>query len=197
VTERIGARKGRLTEMRSLGSGRTRLQFRVPARGLVGFRSEYLTITRGEGIMSAQFDGYEPWFGYIAKRSNGAIISDRVGQTVPYALFSIQDRGTLFYGPGVPVYEGMIIGEHAHPTDLNVNACREKKLTNIRAAGRDENVILTPPKEMGLERALEWISENELVEVTPRSVRMRKRLLSVGDRYRADRVRKREQNVAT
>jgi GTP-binding protein len=197
VTERIGSRKGRLTDMRSLGSGRTRLQFRVPARGLVGFRSEYLTITRGEGIMSAQFDGYEPWFGYIAKRSNGAIISDRIGQTVPYALFSIQDRGTLFYGPGVPVYEGMIVGEHAHPSDLNVNACREKKLTNIRAAGRDENVILTPPKEMGLERALEWISENELVEVTPRSVRMRKRLLSVGDRYRADRVRKREQNVAT
>ncbi len=197
VTERIGSRKGRLTDMRSLGSGRTRLQFRVPARGLVGFRSEYLTITRGEGIMSAQFDGYEPWFGYIAKRSNGAIISDRIGQTVPYALFSIQDRGTLFYGPGVPVYEGMIIGEHAHPSDLNVNACREKKLTNIRAAGRDENVILTPPREMGLERALEWISENELVEVTPRSVRMRKRVLSVGDRYRADRVRKREQNVAT
>jgi GTP-binding protein len=147
--------------------------------------------------MSSQFDGYEPWFGYIAKRGNGAIISDRVGQTVPYALFSIQDRGTLFYGPGVPVYEGMIIGEHAHPTDLNVNACREKKLTNIRAAGRDENVILTPPREMGLERALEWISEDELVEVTPRSVRMRKKLLSVGERYRADRVRKREQNAVT
>jgi GTP-binding protein len=197
VTERVGTRKGRLTDMRSLGSGRSRLQFRVPARGLVGFRSEFLTITRGEGIMSTQFDGYEPWFGYIAKRSNGAIISDRVGQTVPYALFSIQDRGTLFYGPGVPVYEGMIIGEHAHPTDLNVNACREKKLTNIRAAGRDENVILTPPREMGLEKALEWISEDELVEVTPRSVRMRKKLLSVGERYRADRVRKREQNIAS
>jgi GTP-binding protein len=197
VTERVGTRKGRLTDMRSIGSGRARLQFRVPARGLVGFRSDFLTITRGEGIMSTQFDGYEPWFGYIAKRSNGAIISDRVGQTVPYALFSIQDRGTLFYGPGVAVYEGMIIGEHAHPTDLNVNACREKKLTNIRAAGRDENVILTPPKEMGLEKALEWISEDELVEVTPRSVRMRKKLLSVGERYRADRVRKREQNVAS
>src|SRR5262249_49846190 len=150
VTERMGSRKGRLTDMRSIGSGRTRLQFRIPARGLVGFRSELLTITRGEGIMSSQFDGYEPWFGYIAKRSNGAIISDRVGQTVPYALFSIQDRGTLFYGPGVAVYEGMIIGEHAHPTDLNVNASREKKLTNIRAAGRDENVILTPPTDMAL-----------------------------------------------
>jgi len=197
VTERMGMRKGRLTDMRAIGSGRVRLQFRIPARGLVGFRSEFLTITRGEGIMSSQFDGYEPWSGYIAKRSNGAIISDRVGQTIPYALFSIQDRGTLFYGPGVRVYEGMIIGEHAHPTDLNVNACREKKLTNIRAAGRDENVILTPPREMGLERALEWISQDELVEVTPRSVRMRKKLLSVGERYRADRVRKREQNAVT
>src|SRR5712692_5463578 len=193
VTERLGPRKGRMVDHGSLGSGRTRLQFRVPARGLVGFRSEFLTITRGEGIMSAQFDGYEPWFGYIPKRSNGAIISDRQGNTVPYALFSIQERGALFCGPGVPVYEGMIIGEHAHPSDLNVNACREKKLTNIRAAGRDENVILTTPREMGLEKALEWISQDELVEVTPKSVRLRKRQLAANHRYRADRDRKREQ----
>jgi GTP-binding protein len=115
---------------------------------------------------------------------------------VPYALFSIQDRGQLFVGPGVQVYEGMIIGEHAHPSDLNVNACREKKLTNIRAAGRDENVILTPPREMTLERALEWISEDELVEVTPRSVRLRKKLLSANDRYKVERDRKREQGAA-
>jgi len=193
VTERLGPRKGRMTDMSALGSGRTRLTFRIPARGLVGFRSEFLTITRGEGIMSSQFDGYEPWFGYIPKRSNGAIVSDRQGDTVPYALFSIQDRGTLFVGPGVQVYEGMIIGENAHPSDLNVNACREKKLTNIRAAGRDENVILTPPREMSLERALEWIAPDELVEVTPRSVRMRKRVLATGERYKADRDRKRDQ----
>ncbi len=192
VTERLGPRKGRMTDMTPLGSGRTRLQFRIPARGLVGFRSEFLTITRGEGILSSQFDGYEPWFGHIPKRSNGAIVSDRSGDTVPYALFSIQERGALFVGPGVPVYQGMIIGEHAHPSDLNVNACREKKLTNVRAAGRDDNVILTTPREMTLERSLEWIGPDELVEVTPKSVRLRKRQLTTGERYRADRERKRD-----
>jgi GTP-binding protein len=193
VTERLGPRKGRMTDMTQLGGGRTRLQFRIPARGLIGFRSEFLTITRGEGIMSSQFDGYEPWFGYIPKRQNGAMVSDRLGETVPYALFSIQERGYLFVGPGETVYEGMIIGEHSHPSELNVNCCREKKLTNIRAAGRDENVILVPPREMGLEKALEWIADDELVEVTPKSVRMRKKALSVGERYRAERDRKREE----
>jgi len=192
VTERLGARKGRLVDVSPIGSGRSRLQFRVPTRGLVGFRNEFLTLTRGEGIMSAQFDSYEPWFGPLTRRSNGAIVSDRAGKTVAYALFSIQDRGTLCYGPGVQVYEGMIIGEHAHPSDLNVNACRERKLTNIRAANRDENIILSPPREMTLEKALEWIRDDELVEVTPKSVRMRKKLLAAGDRYRDDRDRKRE-----
>ncbi|WP_342374187.1 translational GTPase TypA [Myxococcus stipitatus] len=196
VTERLGPRKGRMTDMASLGSGRTRLQYRIPARGLIGFRSEFLTITRGEGIMSSQFDGYEPWFGYIQKRQNGAIVSDRLGDTVPYALFSIQERGYLFVSEGTTVYEGMIIGEHSHPSELNVNCCREKKLTNIRAAGRDENVILVPPREMGLEKALEWIADDELVEVTPKSVRMRKKSLSVGERYRAERDRKREERAA-
>jgi GTP-binding protein len=195
VTERLGPRKGRMVDMGSLGSGRTRLQFRIPARGLVGFRNEFLTITRGEGIMSSQFDGYEPWFGYIPRRANGAIISDRQGDTVPYALFSIQERGALFVPAGTPVYEGMIIGEHAHPSDLNVNCCREKKLTNIRAAGRDENVILTPPREMGLEKALEWIAHDELVEVTPKSVRMRKKALNFNERYRSERDRKREKEA--
>ena len=167
--------------MTNMGS-RTRLQFRIPARGLVGFRNEFLTITRGEGIMSSQFDGYEPWFGYIPRRSNGAIISDRQGDTVPYALNYVQERGALFVGPGVQVYEGMICGEHAHPSDLNVNVCREKKLTNIRAAGRDENVMLTTPREMTLEKALEWIAEDELVEVTPKSLRLRKRILAANQR---------------
>jgi GTP-binding protein len=192
VTERLGPRKGRMMDMGSIGSGRTRLQFRIPARGLIGFRSEFLTITRGEGIMSSQFDGYSPWFGHVPKRTSGAIISDRAGETVPYALFSIQERGSLFVGPGVQVYPGMVIGEHSHPNDLNVNACRGRKLTNIRAANRDENVILSPPREMSLEKSLEWIAPDELVEVTPKSVRIRKRMLDFNERYRAERDRKRE-----
>ncbi|MDQ3265651.1 MAG: translational GTPase TypA [Myxococcota bacterium] len=196
VTERLGPRKGRMMDMSALGSGRTRLQFRIPARGLIGFRNEFLTITRGEGIMSSQFDGYEPWFGYIPKRQNGAIIADRTGPAVPYALFSIQERGSLFVPAGTDLYEGMVIGENAHPSDLDVNASREKKLTNIRAAGRDENVILTPPREMGLEKALEWIASDELVEVTPKSVRIRKKVLQAGNRYKADRERKRDERKA-
>ena len=191
VTERMGPRKGRMVEMQQIGSSRVRLSFRVPARGLVGFRNEFLTITRGEGIMSSQSDGYEPWQGKIPKRSNGAIISDREGETVAYGLFDVQERGDLFVGAGVPVYEGMICGENAHPTDLDVNVTRARKLTNIRSAGRDENIILTPPREMSLEKALEWINEDELVEVTPKSVRLRKRVLPSGDRYRLDRERKR------
>jgi GTP-binding protein len=191
VTERLGPRKGRMVEMQHIGSDRVRLTFRVPARGLVGFRNEFLTITRGEGIMSSQFDGYEPWQGKVPKRSNGAIVSDREGETVAYSLFDIQERGELFYGPGVPVYEGMICGEHSHPTDLDVNVTRGRKLTNIRAAGRDENIILSPPREMSLEKALEWINEDELVEVTPKNVRLRKKVLPAGDRYRLERERKR------
>jgi GTP-binding protein len=181
-----------MVDMVQLGGGRTRVTYRIPARGLVGFRSEYLTITKGEGLASSQFDGWEPHMGYIPRRSNGAIIADRIGEAIPYALFSIQERGKLFVGPGTQLYEGMIIGEHSHPNDLDVNASREKKLTNIRAAGRDENVILTPPTEMGLEKALEWIGSDELVEVTPKSIRLRKRMLGFNDRYRAERDRKRE-----
>ena len=192
VTERLGPRKGRMTDMISSGSNRTKLTFRIPARGLVGFRNEFLTITRGEGvILGSTFDGYEPWAGGISKRQNGAIVSDRLGDTVPYALFSIQERGKLFVAEGVQVYEGMIIGENAHPSDLNVNACREKKLTNIRAANRDENVLLTTPVQMGLERCLEWIAPDELIEVTPKSVRMRKKALTLNDRSKSERDRKR------
>jgi GTP-binding protein len=191
VTERLGPRKGRMNDMRQLGSSRTRLQFRVPARGLIGFRNEFLTVTRGEGILSSQFDGWEPWAGSIPKRTSGSIIADREGDTVAYALFYVQERGTLFYGAGVPVYNGMVVGEHSHPNDIEVNICREKKLTNIRASGRDENVILTPPREMGLEKALEWIAEDELVEVTPKSVRIRKRDLDPNVRYKSERDRKR------
>lgn len=191
VTEKLGPRKGRMVEMQPSGSGRMRLQFHIPSRGLVGFRSEFLTITRGEGILSSEFEGWTPWMGPISKRPSGAIIADREGETVPYALFSIQERGDLFVGPNVPVYAGMVVGEHNHPTDLEVNVSRTKKFTNIRAAGRDENVILTPPRIMGLEQALEWIAEDELVEVTPKSIRIRKRELDSNLRHKADRDRKR------
>jgi GTP-binding protein len=192
VTERMGFRKGRMTDMGALGSGRTRLIFRVPTRGLVGFRNEFLTVTRGEGIMSTQFDGYEPWLGAIPKRTTGAIISDREGETVPYAIFKVQERGSLFVGPNVQVYTGMIVGEHAKDNDIEVNICREKKLTNIRAAGRDENVLLTPPRDMSLEKAIEWIAQDELVEVTPKSIRMRKKSLDANERYKRERERKRD-----
>jgi len=192
VTERMGPRKGRMVDMQPLGSGRTRLQFRIPARGLLGFRNEFLTITRGEGIMSSQFDGYEPWMGGIPKRTNGAMIADRVGETVAYALFKLQDRGAFFVGPGQDVYQGMILGEHSHPNDIDVNVCREKKLTNIRSAGRDENIMLTPPRDMNLEKALEWIGNDELVEVTPKNIRLRKKSLNVVDRYRQERDKKRD-----
>jgi GTP-binding protein len=192
VTERLGPRKGRMTDQQSLGSGRTRLQFRIPARGLLGFRNEFLTATRGQGIMSSQFDGYEPWLGGIPKRTNGAMIADRTGEAIPYAMFKLQDRGAFFVSPNCEVYQGMILGEHSHPNDIDVNVCREKKLTNIRSAGRDENIMLTPPREMGLEKALEWIANDELVEVTPKNVRLRKKSLSVTDRYRMDREKKRD-----
>ncbi|MCM2333364.1 MAG: translational GTPase TypA [Anaeromyxobacteraceae bacterium] len=190
VTQSMGNRKGRMVDMQPMGAHRTRLQFRVPARGLIGFRGEFLTLTRGEGIMSSQFDGYEPWQGAINKRKNGAIVADRVGEVVAYAANYCQERGALFVKPGDAVYSGMIIGEHSHEGDLDYNICKEKKLTNIRAAGRDENVMLTPPREMGLEIALEWIAEDELVEATPKSIRLRKKALDQTARYKVERDRK-------
>ncbi len=190
VTQSMGNRKGRMVDMQPLGSGRTRLQFRVPARGLIGFRGDFLTLTRGEGIMSSQFDGYEPWQGRIEKRKSGAIVSDREGEVVAYACFYGQERGVLFVKPGDKVYAGMIAGEHSHENDIDFNICKEKKLTNIRAAGRDENIILTPPREVTLEKALEWIAEDELVEATPRSIRLRKKFLDPTVRYKLERNRK-------
>ena len=190
VTQSMGNRRGRMVDMQPLGSHRTRLQFRVPARGLIGFRGEFLTLTRGEGIMSSQFDGYEPWQGAISKRKAGAIVSDREGDVVAYACFYGQERGALFVKAGDRVYSGMIVGEHSHEGDLEFNICKEKKLTNIRAAGRDENIILTPPRDMSLERALEWIAEDELVEVTPQSIRLRKKALDQNARYKQERDRK-------
>jgi GTP-binding protein len=177
VSQLLAVRRGVMTKMDHPGSGRVRLEFSIPSRGLIGFRSHFLTDTRGTGIMNALFNGYGLWQGPIQSRTNGALVSDREGTAVPYALFHLQERGTLFVAPGTPVYEGMIVGEYSRDRDLDVNACREKKLTNIRAAGHDEAVRLTPHREMGLEDAMEWIADDELVEVTPQSIRMRKKVL--------------------
>jgi GTP-binding protein len=177
VSQLLAVRRGKMTKMTHPGSGRVRLEFTVPSRGLIGFRSRFLTETRGTGIMNALFNGWAPWHGDIQSRTNGAMVSDREGVATPYAVFHMQERGILFIPPGTPVYEGMVIGEYSRDSDLNVNICREKKLTNIRAAGRDENVIITPHRVMGLEAGIEWIAENELVEVTPQSIRLRKRTL--------------------
>jgi GTP-binding protein len=173
-----------MTKMMHAGSSRVRLEFTVPSRGLIGFRSRFLTDTRGTGIMNALFDGWAPWHGAIQARSNGAMVSDREGTATPYAVFHLQERGVIFIPPGARVYEGMVIGEYSRDVDLNVNICREKKLTNIRAAGRDENIIISPHREMGLEEGLDWIAGDELVEVTPQSVRLRKKVLKQSDRPR-------------
>ncbi len=177
VTQALALRKGRMYEMKNLGSGRLRVEYFIPSRGLIGFRGEFLNSTRGQGIMNTLFHGWEPWAGHIPFRESGSMVSDRIGTTTPYALFHLQPRGSLFISPGTDVYEGMIIGENSRENDLNVNVCREKKLTNVRAAGKDENVRLSPPVLMNLEQAIEFIREDELVEVTPKNIRLRKRIL--------------------
>jgi GTP-binding protein len=177
VTQLLSARKGKMRTMETHASGRLRLEYDAPARGLIGFRGRFLTETRGSGVMHSIFNGYAPWCGIIRSRQNGAMISDREGVASPYAMFHLQERGRFFIQPGEAVYEGMIVGEYSRETNLPVNVCREKKLTNIRAAGRDEAIRLTPPRSMGLDAALEWIDEEELVELTPKSVRMRNRIL--------------------
>jgi GTP-binding protein len=182
VSQLLALRRGKMMKMTQAGSGRVRLEFRVPSRGLIGFRSRFLTDTRGTGIANTLFDGWAPWFGVIQARSNGAMVADREGVATPYAVFHIQERGVLFIAPGTRVYEGMVVGEYSRDSDLNVNICREKKLTNIRAAGRDENVLISPHQQMGLENGLEWISDHELVEVTPTSIRLRKKRLRQSER---------------
>jgi len=184
VSQLLAMRKGKMTKMVHAGSSRVRLEFSVPSRGLIGFRSRFLTDTRGTGIMNALFDGWAPWHGTIQGRSNGAMVADREGTATPYAIFHLQERGIIFISPGDRVYEGMVVGEYSRDVDLNVNISREKKLTNIRAAGRDENIIITPHREMGLEDGIEWVGDDELVEVTPESVRLRKKALKQSDRPR-------------
>ncbi|HEY6197448.1 MAG TPA: translational GTPase TypA [Candidatus Binatia bacterium] len=185
VSQLLATRKGKMTKMVHGGSGRVRLEFSVPSRGLIGFRSRFLTDTRGTGIANALFNGWAPWHGAIHSRANGAMVADREGMTTPYAVFHLQERGALFIAPGTNVYEGMVVGEYSRDNDLNVNICREKKLTNIRAAGRDENILITPHREMGLEDAIEWIADDELVEVTPKTIRLRKKILRQTDRPRS------------
>ena len=176
VMEKLSQRRGRMEAMEQR-DGRTRLTFVVPSRGLFGYRSEFLSDTRGEGILHRTVRGYEPWSGDLPTRGVGAIVATEQAKTTAHALFSIQERANMFVGPGVAVYEGQVVGESRRPGDLNVNVSRLKKLTNIRAAGKDDAPILTPPREVGIEWALEWIEEDELLEVTPLSLRLRKRVL--------------------
>jgi GTP-binding protein len=189
VMEELGRRKGDLQDMQPDGKGRVRLEYRVPARGLIGFQGEFMTLTRGTGLMSHVFDEYAPEKpGGVAERRNGVLISQDDGEAVAYALWKLQERGRMFVSPGDKLYEGMVIGIHSRDNDLVVNPLREKKLTNIRAAGSDENILLTPPIRLSLEQALEFIDDDELVEVTPNFVRLRKRFLKESDRKRAGRA---------
>jgi GTP-binding protein len=183
VTEKLSLRKAKMTNMVNNGKGRVRIEFSVPARTLIGYRDEFLTDTRGTGIMNSLFDGYGKFRGDCPSRFTGSLVSDRTGNAVPYALFNLEPRGRLFVIPGDPVYEGMIIGEHNRGQDINVNPCKEKKLTNMRASGKDDNVILSPIKPLTLEQTISFIRDDELVEVTPRSVRMRKAVLSAQKRH--------------
>lgn len=185
VTEKLGQRKGIMTNMVQKGSGRTRLEFRIPSRGLIGYRSAFLTDTRGTGLLNTQFDGWDDFKGEIHSRNTGAMISDRKGVATAYALWNLQERGVMFITPGTEVYEGMVIGEHAKENDLEVNITREKKLTNVRASGSDEAIRLVPVRPMTLEAAMEWIKDSELIEVTPKYIRLRCRELDPNKRARA------------
>ncbi|MCK8786010.1 translational GTPase TypA [Roseomonas sp. NAR14] len=182
VVEKMSQRKGVMQDMRPSGGGKVRLTFHIPSRGLIGYHGEFLTDTRGTGMMNRLFLGYQPWAGPIEGRRNGSLISNSDGEAIQYALFYLQERGTLFVDPGVKVYVGMILGEHSRENDLDVNPIKEKKLTNIRAAGKDEALLLTPPRRMSLEQAIAYIEEDELVEVTPSAVRIRKRYLDPHER---------------
>jgi GTP-binding protein len=197
VIEKLGPRRGEMLDMRNPGKGMVRLSFSIPARGLFGYRSEFLTDTRGNGIIHHRFLEYGPWAGPLSGRQRGTLVSMENGVVVAFALFTLQDRSRLFVAPGEPVYEGMIIGENARPGDMDVNPTREKKLSNMRSKGSDENIQLEPPRELTLEAALEYIEDDELIEVTPKSIRLRKRFLGTSDRKRLSREAKRERERAS
>ena len=191
VTEKLSVRKGKMMNLANTGTGRVRIEFSIPSRALIGYRDEFLTDTRGTGIMNSYFLGYEPYRGDFPSRFTGSIVSDRQGHAVPYALYNLEPRGRMFIQPGEPVYEGMVIGINSRAMDMTVNPLKAKQLTNIRAAGSDENILLTPPVRFSLEQALEFIEEDELVEITPRAIRIRKRFLKEHERKRAGREVKR------
>ncbi|MFN8573917.1 MAG: translational GTPase TypA [Gemmatimonadaceae bacterium] len=197
VIERLGQRRGELIDMRNPGQGMVRLNYRIPARGLFGYRSEFLTDTRGTGIMHHRFLDYGPWAGALSGRSRGTLVSMENGTVVAFALFNLQDRSTLFVQPGDAVYEGMIVGENSRPGDMDVNPTKEKKLTNMRSKSSDENIQLEPPRVLTLEAALEYIEDDELIEVTPQSIRLRKRELGTIERRKLSREAKRERERAT
>jgi len=178
VIAQVGERKGVMTKMINNGSGRVRLEFRIPARGLIGFRSQFMTDTKGTGIMNHIFSSWEPWHGAIPSRATGALVADRLGPATAYAIYNLQERGEIFIEPGTQVYEGMIIGENSRPNDMDVNITKEKKQTNMRASTADEAIRLIPARKLGLEQAIEFINDDELVEVTPGSIRLRKRILA-------------------
>jgi GTP-binding protein len=189
VMEELGARRGELKDMQSDGKGRVRLDYRIPARGLIGFQGEFMTLTRGTGLMSHVFDDYAPAKAEeMADRRNGVLVSQDDGVAVAYALWKLQERGRMFVSPGEPVYEGMIVGIHSRDNDLVVNPIMTKQLTNIRASGKDEAIDLTPPIQLTLEYAVEFIGDDELAEITPKSIRLRKRHLKENERRRAERA---------
>ena len=187
VVEKLGRRKGEMRDMRPSGGGKVRLTFMIPSRGLIGYHGEFLTDTRGTGIMNRLFAGYGPWKGVIEGRRAGALISTEPGEAIHYALFYIQERGTLFVSPGDKVYQGMILGETSRDNDMEVNPIKEKKLTNVRAAGKDDAMLLIPPRKMSLEQAIAYVEDSELVEVTPSAIRLRKRFLDPHERKRNER----------
>src|SRR5207249_4332469 len=197
VTQLLALRKGRMREMVNHGTGWARLEYLVPARGLVGFRTECLTETRGTGILHHVFEGWEPWHGELRSRPTGSLVADRQGEATGYAICNLQERGSLFVSPGDELYEGMIVGENARNDDLDVNAAKPKKLTNVRAASADEAVRLIPPRVLSLEQALEFIADDEAVEVTPRSIRLRKAELSATRRQTLASRAKRERVSST
>ncbi|MDQ4081162.1 MAG: translational GTPase TypA [Gemmatimonadota bacterium] len=197
IMEKLGPRRAVLIEMKNPGEGMVRLLYRIPARGLFGYRSEFLTDTRGTGILHHRFLDYGPWAGPLAGRKRGTYVSMENGVAVAFALFNLSERSTMFVTPGTPVYEGMIIGENSRPGDLDVNPTKEKKLTNMRTTASDENIQLEPPRELTLEGALEYIEDDELIEITPQSIRLRKRLLNANDRKKLTREAKRERERAS
>ena len=190
ITEKLSTRKGRMTNLQNHGSGRVNMEFSIPSRGLIGFRSQFMTDTQGAGIMNKLFDGYAPWFGAIPQRKSGAIVSDRSGKITTFACLGMVDRGELFLDVGTEVYPGMVIGERNRPDDLNVNITKEKKLSNMRASGSDNTVTLRPPKRLSLDQSIEFIAEDELVEITPQSIRLRKMELDQGKRLSAKKKEK-------